>query len=92
MTPNYKVVFFDMKNFKTGEWEKFPDPLTDEKAKQFIPQAEPCQNLYELYRLRGDTPLDAMIGVLSLSCGYEPPKNQQAYGGQEDQTNAIPSE
>jgi hypothetical protein len=43
-------------------WTK--EPTTDEEAKQYIPQDPATQNQYDLYRLRGDNILDALIETL----------------------------
>jgi hypothetical protein len=60
-----------MENFKTGEIESFPDNLTDEKAKEYIPQERAHQTLYDLSRLEGLSALDALIKVLKLSVGVK---------------------
>lgn len=49
------------------------DPVTDEIARQYIPQNDPAQNLYNLYRDSGMSILKAMANVLHASNGEAAP-------------------
>jgi hypothetical protein len=51
-------------NFATGQIDYRTAPTTDEEAKQYLPQQPAALNLYDLYRLRGDSVEDAAIAVL----------------------------
>ena len=56
-------------NFETDEYDDVGAPDTDDEAKKYIPQSAAAQNLYELYRLQGDSILDASINVLKACIG-----------------------
>ena len=67
-------------NMKTGELQYFdPHNCDDETAKQFIPQSEAAQRLYDLYREhRGMSCLEAIVAILETACGVNQPADQAA--------------
>lgn len=56
-------------NFKTRKNENIHFPAGREK--EFIPQLDAAQGLYDLLILAGEEPADAMGKVLAASCGEE---------------------
>jgi hypothetical protein len=61
-------------NFATGQTDwRDSAPATDEEAKQYLPQDMAVQNLYSLYRQRGDSVEDAAIAVLRAVTGQGEP-------------------
>jgi len=51
-------------NYKTGKYELFGTPQTDEQAKLYLPQYPAAQKLYDVCRLHGLPILDSMEEVL----------------------------
>jgi len=62
MDKQFKIQYF---NHKTGQFEYGPDEMTDEKAREYIPQIAPAQGIYECRRGLGDTVLEAMLYTLT---------------------------
>jgi hypothetical protein len=63
-------------NFATGQTDwRDSIPATDEEAKQYLPQDPAALNLYDLYRLRGDSIEDAFIATLRALTGQGASRN-----------------
>lgn len=59
-------------NYKTKQWDERPAE-TEAIMREYIPQNATAQNLFTVYLELGLPKLQAMLNVLNLSIGQEPP-------------------
>jgi hypothetical protein len=51
-------------NYATEDYEENGEPVTDDKALQYLPQIPAAQGLYECHRKLGKSILEAMMETL----------------------------